>query len=59
MIDDGEIVCIIGASGAGMSTTLRAVSRMVKTARPVSARSSRMCVIWMAPPSGGTGELLS
>ena len=30
-IDQGEIVCIIGANGAGKSTTLRAISRMVKT----------------------------
>ena len=28
-IDEGEIVCIIGANGAGKSTTLRAVSRML------------------------------
>ncbi len=28
-IDDGEIVCIIGANGAGKSTTLRAVSRLI------------------------------
>jgi len=28
-IDRGEIVCIIGANGAGKSTTLRAISRMV------------------------------
>lgn len=28
-IDQGQIVCIIGANGAGKSTTLRAVSRMV------------------------------
>ena len=28
-IDEGEIVCIIGANGAGKSTTLLAVSRMV------------------------------
>ncbi|MEJ2657321.1 MAG: ABC transporter ATP-binding protein [Desulfobacterales bacterium] len=28
-IDDGEIVCIIGANGAGKSTTLRAISRLV------------------------------
>jgi branched-chain amino acid transport system ATP-binding protein len=30
-IGDGEIVCIIGANGAGKSTTLRAVSRMIPT----------------------------
>ena len=28
-IDEGEIVCIIGANGAGKSTTLRAVSRVI------------------------------
>ena len=28
-VDEGEIVCIIGANGAGKSTTLRAISRMV------------------------------
>jgi branched-chain amino acid transport system ATP-binding protein len=28
-IDKGDIVCIIGANGAGKSTTLRAISRMV------------------------------
>jgi branched-chain amino acid transport system ATP-binding protein len=34
-IDKGEIVCIIGANGAGKSTTLRAISRMI----PVEAGS--------------------
>ncbi|KJS32183.1 MAG: ABC transporter ATP-binding protein [Desulfatitalea sp. BRH_c12] len=29
VIDKGEIVCIIGANGAGKSTTLRAISRMI------------------------------
>jgi branched-chain amino acid transport system ATP-binding protein len=29
-IDEGEIICIIGANGAGKSTTLRAISRMVQ-----------------------------
>jgi branched-chain amino acid transport system ATP-binding protein len=28
-INDGEIVCIIGANGAGKSTTLRAISRLI------------------------------
>ena len=28
-IDEGEIVCIIGATGAGKSTTLKAISRLV------------------------------
>jgi branched-chain amino acid transport system ATP-binding protein len=31
-IDTGERVCIIGANGAGKSTTLRAISRLVATA---------------------------
>lgn len=35
-VDQGEIVCIIGANGAGKSTTLRAISRLV----PVEAGSS-------------------
>jgi len=34
-IDGGEIVCIIGANGAGKSTTLRAISRLI----PVEAGS--------------------
>lgn len=32
-IDEGEIVSIIGANGAGKSTTLRAISRMVPAAQ--------------------------
>jgi len=28
-VDEGEIVCVIGANGAGKSTTLRAISRMI------------------------------
>jgi branched-chain amino acid transport system ATP-binding protein len=28
-VEEGEIVCIIGANGAGKSTTLRAISRLV------------------------------
>jgi len=32
-IDQGEIVCIIGANGAGKSTTLRAISRLVDAQR--------------------------
>jgi branched-chain amino acid transport system ATP-binding protein len=31
-IEEGEIVCIIGANGAGKSTTLRAVSRLIPAA---------------------------
>ena len=29
-VDEGEIVCIIGANGAGKSTTLKAISRLVR-----------------------------
>lgn len=35
-IDEGEIVCIIGANGAGKSTILRAISRLI----PVDAGST-------------------
>lgn len=34
-LDEGEIVCIIGANGAGKSTTLRALSRLI----PVEAET--------------------
>ena len=39
-IDEGEIVCIIGANGAGKSTTLRAISRLV----PVGAGTKMACM---------------
>ncbi|MCP4694438.1 MAG: ABC transporter ATP-binding protein [Desulfobacterales bacterium] len=39
-IDEGEIVTIIGANGAGKSTTLRAISRMV----PVESGSEMTCM---------------
>jgi branched-chain amino acid transport system ATP-binding protein len=39
-IDEGERVCIIGANGAGKSTTLRAISRLV----PVEAGSRMSCM---------------
>jgi branched-chain amino acid transport system ATP-binding protein len=39
-IDEGERVCIIGANGAGKSTTLRAISRLV----PVEAGSRISCM---------------
>lgn len=32
-MDEGEIVCIIGANGAGKSTTLKAISRLVPAER--------------------------
>jgi branched-chain amino acid transport system ATP-binding protein len=37
-VEEGEIVCIIGANGAGKSTTLRAISRLV----PVEPGSAMM-----------------
>ncbi len=39
-IDEGEIVCIIGANGAGKSTALRAISRLV----PVEAGTKMTCM---------------
>jgi len=38
-IDEGEIVCIIGANGAGKSTSLRAISRLV----PVQPGTNMIC----------------
>lgn len=32
-VDEGEIVCVIGANGAGKSTTLRAISRLLEPER--------------------------
>jgi branched-chain amino acid transport system ATP-binding protein len=39
-VDEGEVVCIIGANGAGKSTTLRAISRLV----PVEAGTKMTCM---------------
>jgi branched-chain amino acid transport system ATP-binding protein len=39
-IEQGEIVCIIGANGAGKSTTLRAISRLV----PVEPGTKMTCM---------------
>ena len=39
-IDEREIVCIIGANGAGKSTTLRAISRLV----PVEPGTKMICM---------------
>jgi branched-chain amino acid transport system ATP-binding protein len=39
-VGEGEIVCIIGANGAGKSTTLRAISRLV----PVDAGTKMTCM---------------
>ena len=39
-IDEGEIVCIIGANGAGKSTTLRAISRLI----PVEPGTKMTCM---------------
>jgi branched-chain amino acid transport system ATP-binding protein len=39
-IEEGEIVCIIGANGAGKSTTLRAISRLV----PVQSGTRMTCM---------------
>jgi len=56
VINQGEIVCIIGANGAGKSTTLRAISRMV----PVEA-GSRMTFLdhdlLRFPPDKVVGQL--
>jgi branched-chain amino acid transport system ATP-binding protein len=58
-IDEGEIVTIIGANGAGKSTTLRAVSRLVDVEsgseddlhgpKPAQFRPTRWSASWVSP----------
>ena len=45
-VKDGEIVTLIGANGAGKSTTLRAISGLVKPRAGLigSLRKSELCV---------------
>ncbi len=44
-VREGEIVCLLGANGAGKSTTLRTVSGLLHPSR------GRFC--WTASPSTG------
>jgi branched-chain amino acid transport system ATP-binding protein len=55
-IEEGEIVCIIGANGAGKSTTLRAVSRMIP-AEPGSKMTFRGEDLLNYPPDKVVSEL--
>ncbi len=55
-VDEGEIVCIIGANGAGKSTTLRAVSRLVP-AEPGSKLTYRGKDLLKYPPDRVVAEL--
>lgn len=55
-IDEGEIVCIIGANGAGKSTTLRAISRLVP-AEAVSKMSYMGQDLLKYPPNKVVSEL--
>lgn len=55
-IEEGEIVCIIGANGAGKSTTLRAVSRMIP-AEPGSKMTFRGEDLLKYPPDKVVSEL--
>jgi branched-chain amino acid transport system ATP-binding protein len=55
-IEQGEIVCIIGANGAGKSTTLRAISRLVN-ADPVSKMTFMDQNLLRYPPDKVVSEL--
>ncbi len=48
-IDAGEIVCIIGANGAGKSTTLRAISRLVPADKGAGLRFEGHDLLAFAP----------
>jgi branched-chain amino acid transport system ATP-binding protein len=55
-VDEGEIVCIIGANGAGKSTTLQAISRLVN-AEPGSQLTFMGEDLLKYPPNRVVSEL--
>ncbi|MBC7339994.1 MAG: ABC transporter ATP-binding protein [Firmicutes bacterium] len=55
-VEEGEIVCIIGANGAGKSTTLRAISRLVP-AEPGSKITFRGENLLRYPPEKVVSQL--
>lgn len=55
-VDEGEIVCIIGANGAGKSTTLRAISRLI-AAEPGSEMTFQGQDLLAYPPDKVVSEL--
>jgi branched-chain amino acid transport system ATP-binding protein len=55
-VDEGEIVCIIGANGAGKSTTLQAISRLVN-AEPGSQLTFMGEDLLQYPPNKVVSEL--
>ncbi|MEJ2263109.1 MAG: ABC transporter ATP-binding protein [Anaerolineales bacterium] len=55
-VDEGEIVCIIGANGAGKSTTLQAISRLVN-AEPGSQLTFMGEDLLKYPPNKVVSEL--
>lgn len=55
-VDEGEIVCIIGANGAGKSTTLRAVSRLIPS-EPGTQMTFQGEDLLEYPPDKVVGEL--
>ena len=55
-VDEGEIVCIIGANGAGKSTTLKAISRLVP-AEPGSKMTYRGSDLLKYAPDKVASEL--
>ena len=40
-VEEGEIVTLLGANGAGKSTTLRSISGLTRPARATSASTAR------------------
>ena len=47
-VGDGEIVTLLGANGSGKSTTLRAISGLVRPRAGGSARTAATCDRWPA-----------
>ena len=50
-VDEGEIVCVIGANGAGKSTTLRTISRLVPARAGSRSEDSSSTIAARSPSS--------
>ena len=52
-VDEGQVVTLLGANGAGKSTTLRAISGLAKPAQATSCSTESRSPDWDRKPSCG------